>query len=197
MDQIVNYIKSVVARPTQSSTSAEVEDLRKELKSEKTHNKDLTSNYKSLLKMSDQQKKELQKVNTKLQEALQEKDQLRKLLDGGSLANSGKSSDDAIKSKWAEIAYSIRCLAQILDGDPSGQPLDDEVETRLRFISGNYHRYLKDPEFRGFLMPGYIWTLVQDDVFDSGNVIWGGPGLQSYKTTRDCLIGQFQCYRFT
>ncbi|KAH7197019.1 uncharacterized protein B0J16DRAFT_390893 [Fusarium flagelliforme] len=192
MNQIVSYIKSFVARSAQSSTPADVENLKIQLESEQTHVKDLKNNYNMLVHTASQQQKEIQKANAMLQDTLQEKDQLRKLLDGGSLANSSKATDDAIKSKWAEINYNIRCLAHVLDNAPLGQLLDDEVTQRLRFISKHYRKSLQEPELREVLLNGYLWVLIQGNVFNSEKDTWGGPGLKSYKTTRDSLIARIR-----
>jgi len=197
MDQIVGYIKSIVRRPAQPSTHADIENLKVKLENEKIHVKDLQNNYNMSIHTVRQQQKEIQKANAKLQNALQERDQLRQLLDGGNLANSSKATDDTIKSKWTEIHYNIRCMAHVLDNAPSAESLDDEVTQRLRFISGEYHSILHDPDLREFLMRGYLWAFIQDNVFDSGECTWGGPGLRPYKSTRDSLIGQYQYYLLT
>lgn len=188
MNQIFGYIKSVIERPTQPSDSVEVEKLRNLLKAERTHTRDLGIRCNGLFRSSDQQKMELQKANTRLQDALRERDQLRQLLNGGNLANSGKASDAAIKSKWGEIAYNIRSLVHMLDGAPSAQLLDDEVTRRLRFISKDYRGLLQDPDLREFLLRGAIWTFIQDAVFDSKDCFWGGPDMEMYKVMRDNLI---------
>ena len=125
------------------------------------------------------------------------RDQLRKLLDGGSLANSNKVTDDAIKSKWTEIDYNIRCLVHVLDNAPSAQSLDDEVTQRLRPLSMHYRKLLHEPEPREFLMRGYIWIIIIKNVFSSSECTWGGPHLRSYKITRNSLIGRCQYYPLT
>ena len=135
MNQVVDYIRNTFMRPAQPPTHADLETLENQLKVEKTHVKDLNNNYNVSKHTIKQQQKEIQEANAKLQSALQERDQLRKLLDGGSLANSSKVTDDSIKSKWTEIDYNIRCLLHGLDNAPPVQSLDDEVASRLRFLS--------------------------------------------------------------
>ena len=189
MNQVVDYIRNTFMRPAQPPTHADLEKLKNELEVEKTHVKDLNNNYNMSKHTINQQQKEIQKANAKLQDALQERDQLRKLLDGGSLANSSKVTDDAIKSKWTEIDYNIRCLVHGLDNAPPMLSLDDEVRNRLRFLSREYLKILHDPDLRVFLMRGYLWVLIQDNVFNSGENLWGGPELRSYKASRGSLIG--------
>nr|CEG05045.1 unnamed protein product [Fusarium clavum] len=190
MNQIVGYIRGFVVRSTQPSTSVDSENLKIQLENEKRHAQDLQNNYNMSVHTVRQQQKEIQKANAKLQDALHERDQLRQLLDGGNLANSIKATDDAIKGKWTEIHYNIRCMVHVLNNAPSAESLDDEVTQRLRFISGECHSILHDPDLREFLMRGYLWAFIQDNVFDSGECTWGGPDLKSYKSTRDSLIGR-------
>lgn len=197
IDHIVGYIKSIVRRPAQPSTHADIESLKTKSENEKKHVKDLQNNYNLSMNIVRQQQREIQKANARLHDALQERDQLRQLLDGGNLVNSSKATDDTIKSKWKEIHYNIRCLVHVLGNSPSAESLDDEVTQRLRFISEEYHTILHDPDLREFLMMGYLWAFIQDNVFDSGECTWGGPDLKSYKSTRDSLIGQYQYYLLT
>ena len=151
IDHIVGYIRGFVARSTQPSTSVDMETLKTQLEREKKHIKDLQNNYNMVVDTVRQQRRETQKVNAKLQDALQERDQLRQLLDGGNLVNSSKATDDTIKGKWTEIDYNIRCMVHVLNNAPSAESLDDEVTQRLRFISGEYHSILHDPDLREFL----------------------------------------------
>ncbi|RBR23660.1 uncharacterized protein FIESC28_03589 [Fusarium coffeatum] len=190
IDHIVGYISGFVARSTQPSTSVDIETLKTKFEKEREHAKDLQNNYNMAIDTIKRHRREIQKANTKLQDTLQERDQLRQLVDGGSLANSSKATDDTIKGKWTEIDYNIRCMVHVLNNAPSAESLDDEVTQRLRFISGEYHSMLQDPDLREFLMRGYVWAFIQDNVFDSGECTWGGPDLKSYKSTRDSLIGR-------
>lgn len=187
MDQILNYIKGLV---TQSPQTTEIAALKSKLKAEKTHTKDLTSHYNRLVQTSDKQGKDLARANAKLNEALLERDQLRKLQGGGNLANSDKTTDDAIRGKWKELQYNVSCLAHLLESDPSDQHLDDRVSMRLRLVSRSYRRLCKDRDYRQLLMAGYLWVLIQEIVLDSEYPLWGGPGSKHFKTVRDNIIGE-------
>ncbi|KAI7759499.1 hypothetical protein ACKAV7_001128 [Fusarium commune] len=173
MDRFFNYVKSFAAQPVQSSTASTITELRAQLKKEKNYGQ----------KLSD-----LEKVNAKLDDALRGRDQLRQLLERGSLANSDKATDDSIRGKWKELAYNIRCLARRLAHDPPRQQLDDIARERLRFIAGDYYTLLKDDDYREFIIMSYLWVSVQEDVFDVGETIWGGPELKSFKAVRDRII---------
>ncbi|KAH7181038.1 hypothetical protein DER46DRAFT_653210 [Fusarium sp. MPI-SDFR-AT-0072] len=169
MDRFFNYVKSFAAQPVQSSTASTITELRAQLKKEKNYGQKLS-------------------VNAKLDDALRGRDQLRQLLERGSLANSDKATDDSIRGKWKELAYNIRCLARRLAHDPPRQQLDDIARERLRFIAGDYYTLLKDDDYREFIIMSYLWVSVQEDVFDVGETIWGGPELKSFKAVRDRII---------
>ncbi|KAF9761345.1 hypothetical protein IL306_003856 [Fusarium sp. DS 682] len=190
MDRIFNYVKSFAPRPAQTSTSTTTE-LSAQLKAEKNKVKALVIDHNKLVQLSDKQGQNLRKVNAKLDDALRERDHLRQLLEGSSLANSDKATDDEIQGKWKELNYNIRCLAHLLDHDPSHQQPDDLVSRRLRFISTDYRKLSRDAEYRALLMIGYLWVVVQDEIFDAQEPLWGGPELKSYKNLRDHVICEY------
>ncbi|KAG8351011.1 hypothetical protein FVEN_g10854 [Fusarium venenatum] len=188
MDQIAGYVKSVLVRPAQPPTPADVERLTKQLESEESRHKNLKTNYEKLVDMYNLQKKELQKVHTRLRDSDQETDRLRRLLNGGSFDNPNKLADDAFKSEWSKMAYNIRCLVHTLDGTWSRQSLDDEVTRRLRRVSKDHQKHYQYPDFRISLMQGRLWILIQDIVFDTKQEIRGGPGVETLKATRESFI---------
>ncbi|CVK95017.1 hypothetical protein FPRO06_00840 [Fusarium proliferatum] len=188
MERIVNYVKSFIPQPAQASNASTIVDLRAQLQAEQDYVQKLTIDHNNMAQHSHKQKQDLGKVNAKLDDALHERDQLRQLLDGGSLANSGKITDDSIRAKWKELTYNIRCLAHFLAQDPLHQQLDELATERLRFVLKDYRRYINDEEYRELLIMGYLWVIVQDEVFDAEEQLWGGPGLKPYKITRDHII---------
>jgi hypothetical protein len=190
IDRILNYIKGDFTQPPQPMGSSEMATLEAQWKADKIHIKDLTSHCNRLAQTSDKQQKDLERANAKLNEALLERDQLRKLQRGGNLGNSDKTTDDAIRGKWKELEYNVRCLAHLLDSNPSEQHLDDRVSTRLRSISRRYRRHCKDEDYRQLLMMGYLWVLIQEIVLDSECSLWGGPGSKHFKNVRDNIIGE-------
>ncbi|KAH7225706.1 hypothetical protein BKA60DRAFT_631029 [Fusarium oxysporum] len=177
MDRVFNYVKSFIPQPAQASTTSTTTELRAQLKKEKNYH-------------SHKQKQDLEKVNARLDDVLRERDQLRQLLEGGSLANSDKATDDSIRGKWKELAYNIRCLARHLAHNPPRQQLDDIARERLRFIAGDYYTLLEDEDYRELIIMSYLWVTVQDDVFDARQTIWGGPELKSFKAVRDRIISR-------
>ncbi|KAF5667435.1 hypothetical protein FDENT_12121 [Fusarium denticulatum] len=188
MDRFCNYVKSFTAQPVQSSTGPAITELRAQLKTEKSYTKKLSTEYNNQVLHSHNQKQDLGKLNAKLDDALRERDQLRQLLDGGSLANSHKATDDSIRGKWKALAYNIRCLARYLAQNPPQQQLDDIARERLRFISMDYYTLLEDEDYRELILMGYLWNTVQDNVFDATETVWGGPELKAFKAVRDRII---------
>ncbi|KLO96326.1 uncharacterized protein FFMR_01225 [Fusarium fujikuroi] len=191
MDRICNYVKNLVPQPAQASTASTITDLRAQLKKETNYTQKLSADYNNLLQHSHKQRQDLAKVNAKLDDALRERDQLRQLLGGGSLANSDKATDDLIREKWKVLAYNIRCLARHLAHNPPQQQLDDLAKDRLRFVARDYCTLLEDKDYRELILMSYLWVTVQDDVFDAGHTVWGGPELKSFKAVRDHIISRF------
>jgi hypothetical protein len=191
MDRVFNYVKSFIPQPAQASTTSTTTELRAQLKKERNYVQKLSGDYNNLLQHSHKQKQDLEKVNARLDDVLRERDQLRQLLEGGSLANSDKATDDSIRGKWKELAYNIRCLARHLAHNPPRQQLDDIAKERLRFIAGDYHTLLEDEDYRELIIMSYLWVTVQDDVFDARQTVWGGPELKSFKAVRDRIICEY------
>ncbi|KAF5638256.1 uncharacterized protein FTJAE_5357 [Fusarium tjaetaba] len=188
MDRICNYFKGLAAQPVQSPTASTITELRAQLKTEKNNLQKLSGDYSNQVQHSHKQKQILEKLNAKLDDALRERDQLRQLLDGGSLANSHKATDDSIHGKWKELSYNIRCLARHLAQNSPQQQLDDVARERLRFISRDYYTLLEDDDYRELILMSYLWVTVQDNVFDARRTVWGGPELKSFKAVRDSII---------
>ncbi|KAF5697034.1 hypothetical protein FGLOB1_13066 [Fusarium globosum] len=190
MDRIFNYVKNLVPQPAQDSTASTITELRAQLKKETNYTQKLSADYNNLLQHSHKQKQDLGKVNAKLDDALRERDQLRQLLGGGSLANSDKATDDSIRDKWKVLAYNIRCLARHLAHNPPQQQLDDLAKDRLRFVGRDYCTLLEDKDYRELIIMSYLWVTVQDGVFDARQTVWGGPELKSFKAVRDHIISR-------
>ncbi|KAF5601486.1 uncharacterized protein FSUBG_8192 [Fusarium subglutinans] len=188
MDRVFNCIKSFIPQPAQAPTASTVTELRTQLKKEKNYAQKLSGDYNNLVVHTHKQKQDLGKVNAKLEDALRERDQLRQLLDGGSLANSDKATDDSIRGKWKALAYNIRCLAHYLAQNPPQQQLDDIARERLRFVARDYYTFLEDEDYRELILMSYLWATVQDNAFDAIGTVWGGPELRAFKAVRDRII---------
>ncbi|EYB30716.1 hypothetical protein FG05_00412 [Fusarium graminearum] len=188
MDQIAGRVERVLKRTTQTSLLLEVEDLKKQLESEKIQHKVLKANYDNLARNSDDQKKKLPNAIKRSKEYYKVRNQILNLLNGG--VDPIETKGDEVKYGWNCITSRIKQLALKLVGASSGQPLDDEVTQRLRRVSKDYRKQIQDPDFRDLLMRGYIWLLLQDIVFDSKKDFWGGPGVRALKMAHDNLIAR-------
>ncbi|UZP32688.1 hypothetical protein NXS19_000504 [Fusarium pseudograminearum] len=186
MDQIAGRVERVLKRTTQTSLLLEVEDLKKQLESEKIQHKVLKANYDNLARNSDDQKKKLPNAIKRSKEYYKVRNQILNLLNGG--VHPIETKDDEVMYGWKCMTFSIKQLARKLVGASSGQPLDDEVTQRLQRVSKDYRKQIQDPDFRDLLMRGYIWLLLQDIVFDSKKDFWGGLGVRVLKMTHDNLI---------
>ncbi|KAM5355750.1 hypothetical protein ACJ41O_002396 [Fusarium nematophilum] len=132
----------------------------------------------------------LEETNEELDKALLERDQGRRMADGGALADSTKATDDSIRSQWKLLAYNVRGLAHSLAKDPPSQQLGNVVTERLSFVEQSYHELLQDQDYREPLMEGYLWCLIAELVLDSGHAVWGGPGTADLKAVQDAIISQ-------
>ncbi|KAF4417365.1 hypothetical protein FACUT_12266 [Fusarium acutatum] len=188
MERVFNCIKNFIPQPAQAPTASTITELRAHLKKEKDYVQKLSIEYDNLLQHTHKKKQDLGKANAKLDDALRERDQLRQLLDGGSLANSDKATDDSIRGNWKALAYNIRCLARHLAQNPPQQQLDDIARERLRFVARDYYTLLEDEDYRELILMGYLWVTVQDNVFDAVESVWGGPELKAFKAVRDRII---------
>jgi hypothetical protein len=129
-------------------------------------------------------------TRTKLDKALCERDEQRRLADGGALADSTKSTDDAVVDKWKILGYNIRTLAHSLAKSPPSQRLDQIAVARLTWISQSYRKEIQDRDYRESLLEGYLWVMVNDKVFDAGTRLWGGPGMADLKTIQNNIISK-------
>ncbi|KAJ4271773.1 hypothetical protein NW762_000479 [Fusarium torreyae] len=188
LDQIFTFLRDFTAQPAQGSVSAEIEELKSMLRAEEQHSKNVSARLKDSNQKLDQVTEELRETNAKLHDALYERDQQRQLRYGGTLANSAKTTDDMVLSKWNQLAYNIRCLARILAHDPPTQQLDDTATKRLKSICNSYHKFLKEEDYCESLMQGYLWAIVKDEVFDAGQPVWGEFGSYHFKWIRDLII---------
>lgn len=191
LDVLVSIAEKKDTEHTQSAASVEIAHLKSMLMSEEESNSELEENHKSLLQDFQQQGKKLERINEKLHDALHERDQLRQLLDGGPLANSAKTADSTISSKWDELAYNIRSLAHLLANEPYIEQLGDSVINRLRFLTTDYIEILRDEDHRNALMQGYLWLLIYEGVFKPNQPIWGGPQASNFKMARESIFSQY------
>ncbi|KAJ4310753.1 hypothetical protein N0V84_010809 [Fusarium piperis] len=179
--RIMSFFTNWTKQFTQHRLVAKVAALEEQLKFAGRQNQQLGDEYKEMRARHNN-------VCTKLDKALRERDEQRRLVDGGTLANSSKVTDDVITDLWTILAYNIRTLAHSLAKSLPSEPVDAVAKARLSWISQLYLEHLQDEEYRELVLQGYLWSMVNDTVFDAGIRIWGGPGLADLKTIQDNLV---------
>ncbi|KAH7170826.1 hypothetical protein EDB81DRAFT_909511 [Dactylonectria macrodidyma] len=132
----------------------------------------------------------LEKANIKLEKALQERDIQRRLADGGTLANSRKSSDRVIHSKWKQLDFNICILALQLTKNEPRNRISRAVSMRLTFLSRAWRDHLRDDDLREFLMRGYLWKLVIDEIFEYSTIPSNGRIDHSLRYTEKHMIAR-------
>ncbi|KAF4990897.1 hypothetical protein FGRMN_8207 [Fusarium graminum] len=175
LEENLTHIKSM-ARPFVKAA-----DLEAQLKAERNRYKQVFLELKDVSRKCKNYEQEILEANAKLEHALRERDLQRQRSDGTNLANSDKTTDDTIASKWKELGYNIHCLARALVVYPSVNDLDFIAERRLRFLSPVYLSIIRDEDYRDLIMRGFLWRFVQEDIFSSIHSVWGGPLARSLK----------------
>lgn len=181
--QMTGFLAGWMKRFRRDHLASRVAALEEELNLAVEQNRQLSEEYKEMRARHNS-------VSAKLDKALRERDEQRRLVDGGTLADSSKVTDDAIMGRWKTLDYNIRTLAHSLAKSPPSKPADQVVLARLIWISESYLKHLQDEEYREILLRGYLWSTVDGTVFGAGTRIWGGPGLADLKTIQDNIVSK-------
>ncbi|KAF7559163.1 hypothetical protein G7046_g4999 [Stylonectria norvegica] len=151
------------------------EDTLRMSKDEERKISKLTSQNKSLIQ-------KLGEMQSRLDQAREERDSQKQLISGYSMANPGKVADSDLKSKWKQLDYDIRSLAFTLAKfAPNGKP-DTTAAGRMKFITEDFAACILDEACRRFFIQGYLWTLVVAAVFDGNAGIWAGDAGSGLKS---------------
>ncbi|KAF7537726.1 hypothetical protein G7Z17_g12788 [Cylindrodendrum hubeiense] len=108
-----------------------------------------------------------QETTRKLEQTTNERNTQRRIDSGSTFANSRKSTDDAIQSKWKQLDYNIRNLAHFLTTAPPADFSDAVVFDRFAIFHPPWRKSIWDDDFRVLLMRGYLWCAVKDLVFEA------------------------------
>jgi hypothetical protein len=195
LGQLVSLLQRSTSTSTEGSDASEIAALQDLLEKEQQNNQRLTGDHRNLIKeykrldhAYEKQSDELHKTNDRLSDALLKRDQLRQLLEGGTFANSAKTTDSAILGIWKQLAYNIRNLAYILARTTDIGELSDTVTTRLRRVTTEYTKLFQDQDHSHALMQGYLWGLIEDRIFKpdrSDRLTRGGSQTTSWKLAKD------------
>ncbi|KAM0424776.1 hypothetical protein ACHAPT_010086 [Fusarium lateritium] len=188
--QIMNFLTDWAKRFSQHQLVAKVATLEEKLQQANQRYQQLATYCKETRAKCNDATAKLEEANTKLDQALRERDEQRRLVDGGTLANSIKATDDAVLSKWRVLGYNIRMLACFLAKEHPSYPLDQAVLHRLRFVSPSPRKHLGDDDYRDLVIQGYLWDMVNEKILDANFRTWGGPGVSSLKNLKDFIINR-------
>ncbi|KAF5017905.1 hypothetical protein F66182_10134 [Fusarium sp. NRRL 66182] len=186
LDSMENSIGRLFSSPfTAQATQlqAQIDTLAQEKDSLSLQNQGLNEDCKAL-------QKELQEVKSKLTKALRERDEQRRLADGATLADSAKTSDDVVRSKWKQLDYNINSLAKSLSKVAVRHPTGETLVRRFSAITCDWKELFNKNDFRELLIRSYIWDLVDYQVFDGHCRAWGGDYAVGFKSTREKIIAR-------
>lgn len=191
---IMQFLTDWANQFTQHGLVAKVAQLEEALQSANKENEQLGGEYKKLHLKYNTANARLREANTNLNKALRERDEQKRLGEGGSLANPAKATDSVVLGKWKILDYNIRTLACSLAKNPPSLPLDEIADTRLNWIWRSFRKHLQDEDYREIMLRAYLWVIVNDLVFDAGGQVWGGPGIADLKNIRDQIISECHSY---
>ncbi|KAM0305278.1 hypothetical protein HYE67_008804 [Fusarium culmorum] len=150
---------------------------------------DVESQYQQLQMDNQTLQKMVRKANTKLAEAVKERDELQQLVDTANWTGAAKTSDDTIRSKWKQLDYNIRIMARVLAKCPTKRPTDSVNRARFSSIVSSWPKLLKNDDYKELLITAYLWVLVDGEIFKNGNKFWGGGLIGDLKGIREHLVG--------
>ncbi|KAF5575135.1 hypothetical protein FPANT_11464 [Fusarium pseudoanthophilum] len=170
---IANHIGAIVAQWITHPSTNQGPDLNRDLQEAYKRLSDIESQHQQLKLGHEALKKHLQEANAKVDEAVKERDELRRLADGVNWTGSAKISDQEIRSKWKQLEYNIRSLASALAKCQTKVPSDKLTRTRLDEVSRAWRKLLIVDDYKNLLISAYIWTIVES-VFTTGREFCSG-----------------------
>ena len=172
----------------------ENEKLEQELMTQTGNAKRRIEEYKREHRSVNSHCREMEKTlaakSESLKKALQELEATRQETKHRNLANSQKVSDSTIQGKWKQLDYSIRSLAYALSGFSELGELNDHVIERLKKIKVTYLPVLSNKDERDFILQGYLWVLVDQQIFQGGGQAWAGIHGFYMKAIEDTMLGE-------
>lgn len=128
-------------------------------------------------------------LRAKLQKAQKALHTYRASEEGQRRANPNKTSDASIRGVWGQIVYGVRNLAANL---AEAQPtyLKDEALSRFQLVYKYFGTLMDDENSRCILVEGYLWRMLDQQVFAGLGRVWGGEAGLSFKTMKWRLNSQ-------
>ncbi|KAF4958617.1 hypothetical protein FGADI_2314 [Fusarium gaditjirri] len=187
LSNIANNIGAIVTQWITHPSTNQGSDLNRDLQKAYKRLADADSQHLRMKLENEALKKQLQEVNAKVDEAVKEQDELRRLADGVNWTGSSKISDQEIRSKWKQLDYNIRSLASVLAKCQTRLPSDKVTRVRLNEVSTAWRKLLVVDDYKNFLIGAYIWTIVKS-VFTTGRKFCSGGHNIELKAMRAAFL---------
>ncbi|KAF5693352.1 hypothetical protein FDENT_2091 [Fusarium denticulatum] len=187
LSNIANHIGAIVAQWITHPSTNQGSDLNHDLQKAYKRLSDIHSQHQQLKLEHEALKKHLQEANAKVEEAVEERDELRRLAHGINWAGSAKVSDQVIQSKWKQLGYNIRSLASVLAKCQTKIPTEGVARNRLNMVVPTWHKLLLDDDYKDLLIGAYLWTIVED-VFMNGKKFCSDGHIINLKVMRTAFL---------
>ncbi|GKT98515.1 hypothetical protein FLAG1_01276 [Fusarium langsethiae] len=178
---IADWLKHLAAASRGAHICEELELARKYVV-------DVEGQYQQLEMDQHTLQKQLQEAHTELAKVVKERDELRKLVDVANWTGAVKTSDDAIRSKWKQLDYNIRAMARALAKCQTRRPTDNASKALFESIISSWPELLENDDYKELLITAYLWALVNGQIFQNGNKLWGGGLICGLKRARARLV---------
>ncbi|KAG5766234.1 hypothetical protein H9Q72_005708 [Fusarium xylarioides] len=162
--------------------------LYHELEKSYSRQADADNQYRQLKDEYQSLEKRLQDSNTKLENAIKERDEQRRLAESANWTGSTKVSDDAIQSKWKQLGYNIRTMSRSLAKCQIRRSLNDDIKHRLSMIVPRWNKLLPNDDHKEFVIGAYLWAIVEEIIEEGSEIMGGGRGM-NFKAIRAEFIG--------
>ncbi|KAJ4271771.1 hypothetical protein NW762_000477 [Fusarium torreyae] len=189
LSHVVANFSNGVAHWLGHPATNQVAQLCQELQAANHRYVEVDARYQHIMLEHRALKRQFQEAKTQLANALKERDEQRRFVNGVNLADSAKVSDDSIQSKWKQLDYNTRCLARALAKCPIRIPSETAVRRRFSSIHSSWHELLLDGEYKELIIQAYLWYVVEEQVFESKGKIWGGGHVSNLKAIQSQLVG--------
>ncbi|KAF5971819.1 hypothetical protein FBULB1_9004 [Fusarium bulbicola] len=195
LQHVANHLSSTAVNIGQSiaqwmvnPASEQAAKLYQQLEMSHSRQVDADNQYRQLKDEYQALEKQLQDSNTKLENAIKERDEQRRLAESANWTGSTKVSDDAIQSKWKQLRYNIRAMSRSLAKCQVRRSLNDDIKNRLSMAVPRWTKLLSNDEHKEFIISAYLWAIVEE-IIEEGSEIMGGDHGMNFKAIRAEFIG--------
>ncbi|KAH7180924.1 hypothetical protein DER46DRAFT_641005 [Fusarium sp. MPI-SDFR-AT-0072] len=190
-DHLSNIASNIGANVTQwlkHPATKQGSDLNQNLQKAYKQLVDVDTQHRQLKLEHEALKKQLHEANAKVDEAVKERDELRRLADGANWTGSTKVSDQVIQSNWKQLEYKISSLASVLAKCQVKLPTDRLTRSRLNMVVPTWHKLLVNDEYKDLVIGAYLWAIVES-VLMNGRKFCGGGHNINLKAMRTAFLG--------